>query len=46
MTPTEALQILDKAVSQMQGTRADHTRIAEAVTILNKVINKDDKASK
>lgn len=38
MTPQEALQLLDAAVSLAPVPRADHIRIVEAVKILQDVI--------
>lgn len=38
MTPQEALQILDKASSEMQASRADHVTIQQAVVVLREKI--------
>lgn len=34
MTPTEALELLDRATAAVAGTRADHQAIVEALKVL------------
>ena len=34
MTPQEALQLLDNVLAGVNGTRADHAKIQEAVNVL------------
>lgn len=39
MTPEQALQILDQAVSKLQVTRQDHVVLQMAISILNGLVN-------
>lgn len=38
MTPTEALEIVDKVTAEMQTTRAGHTKILEALSVLKQLV--------
>lgn len=42
MTPEQALQILDRAVSLLQLGREDHARLQQAVIVLEKEIDEND----
>lgn len=38
MTPTEALDLLNKVCANLQGTRADHDLISRAITTLAQLV--------
>lgn len=43
MTPEQALQILDRAVSLAPLSRQDHQQLISAIEVLSKLIEKDQK---
>jgi hypothetical protein len=42
MTPEQALKVLDHATSLLNGTRAQHSQIIEALETLRKLVEKKD----
>lgn len=46
LSPTEALNHLDKAASTFKGTRDDHALLQFATVLLRKIIEDNDKLSK
>lgn len=42
MTPAEALQLLDNLASQINLTREQHQKVAEAVAVLNAALEAAD----
>lgn len=45
-TPEEALQLLDSILAGVNGTRADHIKIQDALNVLRMVIQKPEKPKK
>ena len=42
MTPKEALELLDRVLANINGTRADHARIVEALQVISKALETKD----
>ena len=45
-TPQQALQLLDRILQTVQGTRADHVLIQQAIETLARAIRNDEPESK
>lgn len=43
MTPQQALEILSKASGQIRASRDEHSVIIQAIEVLKKIINKEEK---
>lgn len=40
MTPQEALKLIDHVLQNVSGTRADHQKIAEAISVLERAVER------
>jgi len=46
MKPEQALQLLDQVLANVNGTRADHVKLQEAILVLKEAIKKKEEIKK